>query len=172
MRPHPLAVAAVALAVLSPAAASARPKPSNSVESQLSFGVKMARQGLWSEALFRFQEAEKIDPQNARILSNLGVAYEATGRFDQALDAYQRALKAAPADKDIRNNYARFVEFYQGYKGEKKSKDTPTVAQKPDPARKPNQLPRTPGLAEPEPMKPSDMPTSPPEDGPPPPADD
>lgn len=171
MRPHPLAVAAVALAVLSPGAVSARPKSSASVESQLSFGVKMARQGLWSEALFRFQEAAKIEPENPRILSNLGVAFEATGRFDQALDAYQRALKVAPGDKDIRNNYSRFVEFYQGFKGEKKSKDTPTVAQKPDPARRPPPPARAPGISEPGPMTPSDMPTSPPEDGPPPPAD-
>lgn len=169
MRPHPLAAAVVALALLSPVVASARPKSPNSVESQLSFGVKMARQGLWSEALFRFQEAEKLDPENPRILSNLGVAFEATGRFDQALDAYQRALKLAPGDKDIRNNYARFVEFYQGFKGEKKTKDTPTVALKPETTRQVPPLSKLPG--NPEPMAPSDLPTSPPEDGPPPPAD-
>src|SRR4051794_39724262 len=53
--------------------------------SQLSFGVDMARRGLWNEALFRFREAEKLDPENPRIQSNLAVAYEASGKFDQAL---------------------------------------------------------------------------------------
>lgn len=91
-------------------------------EAQLTFGVKMAQQGLWSEALFRFHQAEKADPANARIRNNLAVAYEATGDFEKALAYYKQALEAAPNDRTMRGNYARFVEFYQAYKGGKAAK--------------------------------------------------
>jgi Flp pilus assembly protein TadD len=101
--------------------------PSNQVSAQLSFGVDMARRGLWDEALFRFEEAAKLDPNNPRIESNLGVAYEAAGDFDQALKHYQSALRLAPADREIKANYARFVEFYQSFKPQAPStpEDTP-----------------------------------------------
>ncbi len=102
--------------------ASARESAS---EAQLSFGVKMARQGLWNEALFRFHQAEQGDPGNPHIRNNLAVAYEATGDFEQALTYYKKALEATPDDRTMRGNYARFVEFYQAYKGGKAAKPAP-----------------------------------------------
>jgi tetratricopeptide (TPR) repeat protein len=170
MRPHPLVVLLLASALgLYAAAAANAAKPANSAAAQLSFGVQMARQGLWSEALFRFREAEKLEPENPRVLSNIGVAYEAVGQYDTALDAYKKALQVAPNDKDIRNNYARFVEFYQGFKGEKKkgpgSEDK--ANKKAEDAKKKPPLPQLPGFA---PVPSADKP-SPPEDEPPPPAD-
>jgi len=84
---------------------------------QLTYGVKMARRGLWSEALFRFRQAAKLQPNDPHILNNLAVSMEAVGLFDEALEVYQRGLKAAPGDPDLRQNYARFVEFYQSFKG-------------------------------------------------------
>ncbi|HYQ83120.1 MAG TPA: tetratricopeptide repeat protein [Rubrobacter sp.] len=84
--------------------------------SQLAFGVDMAKRGLWSEALFRFHQAERMEPNNPRVYNNLAVAYEATGDFDKALEYYQRALRASPENRELRANYARFVEFYQGFK--------------------------------------------------------
>ena len=95
--------------------------------SQLAFGVDMAKRGLWSEALFRFHQAAEIEPQNARVLNNLGVAYEATGDYDRALLFYQQALKIEPNNRELRANYGRFVEFYQAYKG-KEGKDKGTGA--------------------------------------------
>ncbi len=84
--------------------------------SQLSFGVAMAQRGLWSEALFRFHQAERLDPQNPRVLNNLGVAYEAAGEYEQALEYYQRPSRSTPSNRELRANYARFVEFYQSFK--------------------------------------------------------
>ena len=156
----------VVLLVLSACSGYGRPNQSN---AQLAFGVDMARRGLWDEALFRFHEAEKLEPQNARIQSNLGVAHEAAGQFDKALDYYKKALALAPNDKDIRTNYSRFVEFYQSFKGDKTAKTgEPTGAAKPQPPPpKPG-----PGIT----IDPGDQPTKPPEpstpeDVPPPPAD-
>ena len=135
----------------------------------------MARRGLWHEAMFRFKEAERLEPDNPRIQSNLGVAYEAQGDFELALAAYQKALKLAPNDKGIRTNYARFVEFYQGFKGEKTAKSgldkATTTTQK---GGKAGERPANgPGPATPpSPRGPSDLPQpSPPGDVPPPSAD-
>jgi tetratricopeptide (TPR) repeat protein len=101
--------------LLAACGASANP---NQVASQLSFGVDMARRGLWSEALFRFQQAERMEPQSPRVLNNLAVAYEATGDFDKALDYYKRALQISPDNREARANYSRFVEFYQGFRAQ------------------------------------------------------
>jgi tetratricopeptide (TPR) repeat protein len=94
----------------------------------------MAQRGLWQEALFRFNEAERLDPQNAHVQNNLGVAYEAAGNFDQALKHYKRALEIAPSSREAKANYARFVEFYQSFKpkeakpGDKKAAAKGTAA--------------------------------------------
>lgn len=84
--------------------------------AQLDFGVDMARRGLWSEALFRFRQAERLNPGDAKILNNMAVAYEALGQFEKALEHYQDAVKAAPSDEDVRRNYSRFVEFYRAFR--------------------------------------------------------
>ncbi|HEX9941574.1 MAG TPA: tetratricopeptide repeat protein [Thermoanaerobaculia bacterium] len=156
--------AACLVALLVPVAACSGYGQPSQASAQLAFGVDMARRGLWDEALFRFREAEKLDPQNPRIQSNLGVAYEASGQFDKALESYQKALKMAPNDKDIRANYARFVEFYQGFKGDKAAK---TGAAKPEAGK--GAAAGQPGTAT-KPAAPPEEPSTP-EDVPPPPAD-
>lgn len=91
---------------------------SGTAARQLEFGVTMAQRGLWSEALFRFERAQRLDPNSFRVLNNLAVAYEANGRFDDALATYRRALALDPANRELRRNYARFVEFYQSFRPE------------------------------------------------------
>jgi len=91
----------------------------SSAGSQLDFGVDMARRGLWNEALFRFEQARGERPSDPAVLNNLAVAYEAVGRFDDALAAYKEATRVAPAERDIKSNYSRFLEFYQSYRPEK-----------------------------------------------------
>jgi len=167
------AAAVCLLSVLFPLAACGGYGRPNQSSAQLAFGVDMARRGLWDEALFRFAEAERLDPQNPRIQSNLGVAYEASGQFDKALESYQKALRLSPNDKEIRANYSRFVEFYQGFKGEKTAK-TGDKATAPKPAVQPGA--QTPGDQPGAVPAPGTLPGQPepstPEDTPPPPADD
>ncbi len=126
-RALPILLLAVTAAV--PAAVEAAKAPSAS--DQMSFGVQMARRGLWSEALFRFQAADRLEPNNPKTLNNLAVAYEAVGQFEQALEHYKKALQASPANRDLKKNYARFVEFYQGFKpeGEQPAAEAPASAE-------------------------------------------
>lgn len=87
-----------------------------SVKQQVQFGVQMAQRGLWSEALFRFRQAERLAPDSPAVLGNIAVAYEGTGSFDEALAYYKKALAVAPSDRDLKRNYARFIEFYQSFR--------------------------------------------------------
>jgi tetratricopeptide (TPR) repeat protein len=89
---------------------------SKSVDADIGFGVDMARKGLWSEALFRFQQADKAQPNDGRILNNIAVAYEAEGNFDKALEYYQKALRADPANSELKRNYSAFSQFYQAFR--------------------------------------------------------
>lgn len=128
---------------------------SGNAERQLGFGVSMAQRGLWSEALFRFERAHQIDPGSFRVLNNLAVAYEANGRFDEALATYRRALALDPDDRNLRRNYARFVEFYQSFRPEAAAEEGAEVPG--DPAAPP---------AEGEPAPPPWMPRGPAADEP------
>lgn len=89
---------------------------------QLRFGVDMARRGLWSEALFRFEQARATGTANASVLNNLAVCYEAVGRFEDALATYREALQIAPQNRFVKQNYSRFTEFYQSFRSKGRGK--------------------------------------------------
>jgi tetratricopeptide (TPR) repeat protein len=100
----------------SAAAHGAKKPPSNNATEQLAFGVEMAKRGLWSEALFRFKQAERLRPGDPRILNNMAVAHEALGHFERALEVYQQAIKADRTNRELKRNYSRFIEFYRAFK--------------------------------------------------------
>ena len=98
-------------------------------ETQRQFGVRMAKMNLWREAMFRFQRAVQIDPDNAMAHNNLAVAYEANGDFDAAAKEYREALRLDRGNQYIQKNYSRFVEFTQrGKKREAKPATATTTA--------------------------------------------
>ena len=97
--------------------ALAKPKPITA-KSQLEFGIDMAERGLWSEALFRFQQAERLGGRSTAVYNNMAVAYEALGVFEKAREFYLRAIDSSPTSPDLKRNYSRFVEFYQSFKPE------------------------------------------------------
>lgn len=79
---------------------------------QMKWGFQAAKRGYWLEALDRFEKANNLTPNQARILNNIAVSLEASGRFEEAREAYETALGVAPNDKILRRNFARFKEFY------------------------------------------------------------
>jgi Tfp pilus assembly protein PilF len=121
------------LVVLLAACGSSPRREVGKAGSQVDFGVQMAQRGLWSEAVFRFERARDEDPRNAGVLNNLAVAYEALGRFDDALAAYRAALEISPDVRAMRQNYTRFLEFYQSFKPKPPAEPAPPAPAAPAP---------------------------------------
>ena len=71
------------------------------------FAIKVAKAKLWNEASFRWQQVSEEIPDAAFAHNNLGVAYEASGKIDQAILSYQKAVELEPNNKHYRYNYRR-----------------------------------------------------------------
>ena len=101
-----------ALAAVFAACSSGSSAVHETSRSENAYGTQMARKGFWREALFRYEKAAQMKPDDAQIQNNLAVAYESVGDTAHALSAYKRALEIAPQDQKIKRNYARFAEYY------------------------------------------------------------
>ncbi len=78
---------------------------------QVDFGIKVATQGLWREAVYRWERAVELDPTYPAAYNNLAIAYEAQGQFEKARDAYEKAIALDPKNQFIRQNYDLFKEI-------------------------------------------------------------
>ena len=78
---------------------------------QVDFGIKVAEQGLWKEAIYWWERAAELDPTYAAVFNNLAVAYETAGLFDKAKAAYERALALDPKNASIKQNFDLFKEI-------------------------------------------------------------
>ena len=103
--------AALALAFLAVVGGGCRSGSNDPATVQENFGVRMAKMNLWREAMFRFQRAVEMNPQDAMAHNNLAVALEANGDFDAAAKAYREAMRLDRSNEYIQKNYSRFVEF-------------------------------------------------------------
>ena len=80
-------------------------------KQQVEFGIKVAQNNLWNEALYRWQKATELDPSYAAAYNDLAVAYEHEGQLDKARQAYEKAVELAPDNSQIRQNYELFKEI-------------------------------------------------------------
>ena len=101
---------ACVIAVLLSASAAFASERSDA-RQQVQFGINMAQNGLWNEALYRWEKATQIDPSYAAAWNNLAIAYEHEGRFEEAKQAYDKALQLDPKNLLIRQNYDLFKEI-------------------------------------------------------------
>jgi Flp pilus assembly protein TadD len=109
MRSVPRAfLVAVMLAVAVPLSADRR----SDAKAEVAFGIDVAHKGLWREAILRWQMATELDPTYAQAWNDLGIGYEQMGKFDEARQAYDKALKIDPNNEYIRQNYDAFREIY------------------------------------------------------------
>jgi Flp pilus assembly protein TadD len=103
-------IALIVLILLAvPAAAFANDR--DKAREQVEFGIKVAQNGLWSEALYRWEKATSLDPTYAAAWNDLAIAYEHAGRFDDAKKAYDKALQLDPNNTMIKQNYDLFKEI-------------------------------------------------------------
>jgi Tfp pilus assembly protein PilF len=80
-------------------------------KSQVEFGIRVAQNGLWKEATYRWEKAVSIDPTYAAAWNNLAIGYEQEGRFEDAQKAYEKAVTLDPKNLYIRQNYDLFKEI-------------------------------------------------------------
>src|SRR3954470_11248881 len=102
-----LIIAAALAACAAPAFADAR----STAKSQVEFGIKVAQNGLWKEATYRWQKAVELDPTYAAAWNNLAIGYEHEGKFEEAQKAYDKAVALDPKNLLIRQNYDLFKEI-------------------------------------------------------------
>lgn len=77
-------------------------------QKEFNFANKMAKEGLWQEAYYRWQKILKKEPNNASLHNNIAIALEQMGKKEEAEKEYKLALKLAPGNSYIKRNYDRF----------------------------------------------------------------
>ncbi|MEW5983173.1 MAG: tetratricopeptide repeat protein [Acidobacteriota bacterium] len=103
--------AALALLVLAVSAMPAAAEDRIGAREQNEFGIRVAQQGLWREAIFRWERAVELDPTYAAAFNNLAIAYETQGDFERAKRAYERAVELDPRNVYIKQNFDLFKEI-------------------------------------------------------------
>ena len=102
---------AALLVVSASAPALAKGDARGEAKKHVEFGIAVAQRGLWREAIYRWEQAAKIDPNYPAAFNNLAIAYEHEGQFEKARKAYERALELEPDNQLIRQNYELFKEI-------------------------------------------------------------
>ncbi len=125
-----------------------------SLKEEMKFGVEAAQQGLWREAIFRWEKYLKDHPDSARLRNNLAVAYESLGDLERAEAQYKEARRLDPDNKEIRDNYTAFQELSKSLRQRRALAPSGTTAPAASPSEgSPSALPpsATPPASGPEP---------------------
>ena len=106
-----VALSAALLLTLAAMPAAVAADERSDARRQVEFGIRVAERGLWREAAYRWQRAVEIDPTYAAAWNNLAIAYEHSGKFDEARRAYERASELEPNNATIEQNFDLFKEL-------------------------------------------------------------
>lgn len=78
----------------------------------MEIGVEAYNAGRYKEAAANWEHVAQLEPDDVRVLVNLGAVYHALGRDDDASSALQHALEIKP-NADVYNNLGT-IRYYQG----------------------------------------------------------
>ena len=92
----------------------------DAAELNYQLGARYYQSGNYDLARDRLMLAAELDPKMAKAYSTLGLTYEAIGNLRLATEAYENAIKAAPQDFEVQNNYAVFLCKQQDFDGARK----------------------------------------------------
>ncbi|MCP5050040.1 MAG: tetratricopeptide repeat protein [bacterium] len=81
------------------------------VKTELEFGNKLAKEGLWKEAHYRWTKVLENGKETGSIYNNIAIALENMGKFDEAEAAYKKALSLEPNNPTIQGNYDKFQKY-------------------------------------------------------------
>lgn len=83
--------------------------------NQYNLADALLEAGQTNEAISLLESLSVKTPQNAPVLSLLGLAYESAGKPDKALEYYRAAVAAEPANHDYYLDYARMLADLNRY---------------------------------------------------------
>ncbi len=92
----------------------------NKFKSEFDFANKLAKNGLWKEAHFRWTKSLSEEKDNASVHNNIAVALEQMKKYEEAEIEYKKALKLAPDNKFILSNYNKLKKNLKRKKNEDK----------------------------------------------------
>jgi Tfp pilus assembly protein PilF len=75
----------------------------------LKIGTGYLAQGQYPQAMTELMKAEQLDPENALILNNVGLAYFVRGKMNVAETKFRQAIKSKSDYSDAKNNLARVL---------------------------------------------------------------
>lgn len=90
-----------------PAYPEGDPVEASRVNVQLAVGYM--HRGDYELALEKLHKAVEQNPQNADAETTMGVLYETIGNPDEAREHYRKAVRLAPDDPKVRNNYGAYL---------------------------------------------------------------
>ena len=74
----------------------AQMSPAASVQSYVDQGIKASQEGHYPQALRAFDQALKLKPNDAALITYKGIVYYAQGKNDLAMKQFEAALKINP----------------------------------------------------------------------------
>lgn len=81
-------------------------------------GFQIAEEGDYDRAIWNYNQAIKLNPEDAEAYNNRGLAYQSKGQLDRAIKEFDIAIKLSPADPKPYTNrgaiYTNGGNFYQG----------------------------------------------------------
>ena len=75
----------------------------NASTNLIKSGKQLLDSGNYNDALSFFDQALSDDPTNADLWNYKGIALRSLGRYDEALECYNKSLEIEPRDKNHRN---------------------------------------------------------------------
>lgn len=70
------------------------------VQEHVQKGDKFVDDGKYEEALLHYEEALTLEPNEPNLLNKKGVALRSLGRYDEAIECFNKSLKISPRDLD------------------------------------------------------------------------
>ena len=71
-----------------------------SINALIALGKSHLESGSFHEALELFEQAVSLDQNNPDLWNFMGVTLRSLGRYDEAVDCFNKSLKIDPRDKD------------------------------------------------------------------------
>lgn len=81
----------------------------------LSHAIELHQSGDLTGAMREYQACLAVDPEKVEVRSNLGAVYARLGRYQDAIDQYQKALQSAPAAIAPRLRFNLALAYYKSF---------------------------------------------------------